>query len=80
MKVDIVQIGNSRGVRLPKAILDQCGFKDQVELVVENSRVVLSPPSVREGWEAAFAADPDTEPMPDWPATMSAKADEDWTW
>jgi antitoxin MazE len=56
MKLSIVAVGNSRGVRLPKAVLEQCGFGDEVELTVEGDRVVLSRPSpLREGWDAAFA-------------------------
>lgn len=59
MKVALVQIGNSRGVRLPKAVLKQCGFGDSVELTVEDGRVVLAPArKPREGWAEAFAADP----------------------
>jgi antitoxin MazE len=57
MKLNIVAIGNSRGVRLPKAVLDQCGFGDEVELTIEGDRLVLSrPAALREGWDVAFAA------------------------
>ena len=62
MKVSIVPIGNSRGFRLPKAVLEECQFKDAAELTVENGRVVLTPiRAPREGWAAAFAADPPGE-------------------
>jgi antitoxin MazE len=57
MKVALVQIGNSRGVRLPKAVLEQCGFDNSAELSVERGRIVLAPAkTVREGWAEAFAA------------------------
>lgn len=56
MRVDIVRIGNSRGVRLPKAILDQCGFKEQAELEVRDGELCLRPiRRAREGWDEAFA-------------------------
>jgi antitoxin MazE len=59
MKVAIVPIGNSRGVRLPKGVLEQVGFGDQAELSVENGRVVLAPATQRRrGWAEAFAASP----------------------
>jgi len=57
MKVSVVPIGNSRGVRIPKAILDQCHIENEVELEVEDGRVVLEPIKgrPRAGWESAFA-------------------------
>lgn len=59
MKVSLIQVGNSRGVRLPKAVLDQCEFTNEVELTVEDGRVVLTPiKSPRSGWTEAFAATP----------------------
>lgn len=57
MKVSLIAIGNSRGVRLPKAVLEQCGFDDAAELTVEKGRVVLAPlAEPRAGWADAFAA------------------------
>ena len=62
MKVELVRIGNSRGIRIPKPILRQCGFQDTVELRVETDRLVITPGHPpREGWEEAFrAAGPST--------------------
>ena len=56
MVVSVVQIGNSRGVRLPKAILDQLEISDKLDMEVENSRIILKPIplQVRQGWDAAF--------------------------
>jgi len=57
MKVEIVRIGNSRGIRIPKPIIEQCGFGDSVELRVENDLLVIAPERVpRQGWEEAFRA------------------------
>lgn len=56
MRIDIIKIGNSKGIRLPKAVLDQCGFRDQVELDVQDGEVRLRPVRrAREGWDEAFA-------------------------
>jgi len=62
MKVDLIRIGNSRGVRLPKPLIEQIGLGDKVELQIERNRIVISPQrQSREGWEAAFsAASPET--------------------
>ena len=57
MRVSIVQIGNSKGLRIPKSILAQCNIKDSVDLVVRENEIVLKPlPSLpREGWAKDFA-------------------------
>ena len=55
MKTDLVRIGNSRGIRIPKPLIEQCGLKDTVELTVENDRLVISPGRrLRQGWIEAF--------------------------
>jgi antitoxin MazE len=62
MKIAIIPIGNSRGVRLPKAVLEQVGLGEEAELSVENGRIVLAPSSKpRRDWAQAFAANPAQE-------------------
>ena len=57
MKVELIRVGNSRGIRIPKPIIEQCGFEDTVELRVENDHLVIAPARLpREGWEEAFRA------------------------
>jgi antitoxin MazE len=62
MKTALVRIGNSRGIRIPKPILEQCRFEDTVEMQIENGRLVIAQGHLpREGWEEAFrAAGPST--------------------
>jgi len=56
MKASVVQIGNSRGVRIPKAVLEQVGLRDEVEMEVRGSQLIIRPADhPRAGWEAAFA-------------------------
>ena len=55
MKTELVRIGNSRGIRIPKPLIEQCGLEDSVELSVENRRLVVSPGrQLRQGWQEAF--------------------------
>jgi len=63
MKTELVRIGNSRGIRIPKPLIEQCGFGDQVDLRVHNDCLVISPERrPRDGWEEAFrAAGPSVE-------------------
>ena len=43
MKADLVRIGNSRGIRIPKPLIEQCGLGDTVELRVDQHCLVISP-------------------------------------
>jgi antitoxin MazE len=57
MKTELVRIGNSRGIRIPKPIIEQCRLGDTVELRIERDCLVISPDRTpREGWDAAFRA------------------------
>ncbi len=57
MRASIIKIGNSQGIRLPKPILEQCGFLHEVELEVHNHKLILkSPDNPRSNWAKAFAA------------------------
>jgi len=58
MLVSVIPIGNSKGIRLPKAILEQLHIQDTLELEIEDKRLVLRPVAriPRDGWEAALSA------------------------
>jgi antitoxin MazE len=54
MKARLVRIGNSRGVRLPKPLIEEAGLEDDVELLVrEGAIVIASAQRPRTGWAAA---------------------------
>ena len=56
MKTQIVPIGNSRGVRIPKALLALCHIHNTVDLNVKGETIIIRPVKrrPRAGWEAAF--------------------------
>ena len=55
MRTMIVKIGNSRGIRIPKALLEQCNLESSVELEVnDNQLIVRRAEKPREGWNEAF--------------------------
>jgi len=57
MKARIVQIGNSQGIRIPKALLEQSGLNDDVELEVKDRQIIIrTARKPREGWENKFRA------------------------
>jgi antitoxin MazE len=56
-KTRIVRIGNSRGIRVPKVLLDEAGLPEEVELRAEPGRLVVSAASQpRAGWAAKARA------------------------
>jgi antitoxin MazE len=55
MTTKIIKIGNSKGIRIPRHILNESGLKDEVEIEVIDDRIILKPKSkVRDNWETAF--------------------------
>ncbi len=55
-KARIVRIGNSRGIRIPKPLLDQAKLGDEVELEVAEGQVVIrAVRNPRIGWDEQFA-------------------------
>ena len=58
MEIKISNIGNSKGIIIPKAIIEQCGLKEKVNLEVKDNCLIVSPQtgSSRQGWEEAIIA------------------------
>lgn len=55
MEVNVINIGNSKGIRIPKSILEQYNIQDKIELILEKGKIILKPKSIpREGWAEAF--------------------------
>jgi antitoxin MazE len=57
MEVSIIQIGNSKGLRLSKTILDKYQINEKIEMILENDHIILRPfKEPRKGWREAFEA------------------------
>ena len=57
MRAQIIKIGKSQGVRIPKSALEQTSIRDVVEIDVGKNYIILRPvEGVRKGWDEAFAA------------------------
>ncbi|MBW7870122.1 MAG: AbrB/MazE/SpoVT family DNA-binding domain-containing protein [Flavobacteriia bacterium] len=55
MELPVINIGNSKGIRIPKAILEQYQISDTIELILEKGRIILKPKSKpRKGWAKSF--------------------------
>ncbi len=88
VKGKLVQIGNSRGVRLPKAVIEQAGLATDVEIAVRDNQIIIrsaSENAPRAGWEeqikrtlSEHGEDVDDEWLN---APLAGKFDEkEWTW
>lgn len=55
MEVAVIKIGNSKGIRLSKTILEKYDIKDVLEVILEKDHIVLKPKAKpRKGWDKAF--------------------------
>ena len=54
MKTRLVRIGNSRGIRIPKPLIEEAGLSDEVEVRAREGSIVILPlTGVRAGWSEA---------------------------
>jgi len=55
MEVSVIKIGNSRGIRLSKTLLERYNIRDTVDLILEKGQIIIKPLSrPRKGWDKAF--------------------------
>lgn len=56
MKATITPIGNSKGIRIPKAVLEQCHIKKTVNMEVKGESIIIKPckEEPRKDWEQVF--------------------------
>jgi len=55
MEVTVIKIGNSRGIRLSKTLLERYNIRDTVDLILEKGQIIIKPLSQpRKGWDKAF--------------------------
>ncbi len=55
MELPVINIGNSKGIRLSKTILEKYSIGDKIELVLEKNHIILKPrKEPRKNWEKAF--------------------------
>jgi antitoxin MazE len=82
MKSQIIQIGNSRGIRIPKILLEETGLKGEVDLEVREEGILIrNVQKPRAGWNEAFRVMAENED--DEPLAIGAASDFDvkeWQW
>jgi antitoxin MazE len=88
VKAKLVRVGNSRGVRLPKSVIEQAGLTTDVEISVEHNCIIIQPAKKkkpRADWEQRFkkaiAKHGPPQPMdPDWEFMPNEFDEKEWTW
>ncbi len=55
MELSVINIGNSKGIRFSKTILEKYNIQDKIELIFEKSCIILKPKKEpRKNWKKAF--------------------------
>jgi len=82
MRLELTRIGNSRGIRIPKPLIEQCGLGDAVEVRVTPEGLVIAPHRAsRRGWREAFAAShPESQELLLDGVSQNAFDGEEWKW
>ncbi len=84
MRTRIVKIGNSQGVRIPKALLEESGLSGDVDINVHDGTIVIAAAGrPRASWDEAFrqmAASGDDELLDGDVATSNTFDEGSWTW
>ena len=78
----VIKIGNSRGIRIPRTLLEQAGLTDDVEMMVEGNKLIIySGQRTRQGWDAQFnaMAEQGDDRLLDQTPPTQWEVDE-WTW
>lgn len=81
MRLELVCVGNSKGVRLPKAVLAQCGFTGSADLEIKDGAIILRPVrEPRRSWAEAAKALAATQENRLFDDAPNAFDDAEWTW
>lgn len=55
MEISLITIGNSKGIRIPKAIINKYNMEGTIELIQKKDHIILKPKGkVRVGWDKLF--------------------------
>jgi antitoxin MazE len=82
LRAKIIKIGNSRGIRIPRVLLEQAGLVDEVELIVQENQLIIQPARIaRQDWGEQFArmAERGDDRLLDEP-TPTQFDEEEWVW
>jgi antitoxin MazE len=84
MKTNLIQIGNSKGIRIPKSFIEQYQLNGEIELIPSKSGLLITSSSKpRNGWEEVFknsvAGQKDSDNSA-WQSVSNQFDKEEWSW
>ena len=72
MKIKLVKIGNSYGIRLPKTVIEECSLKNELNLAVHQGALIITPIiPPRMGWKELLQDEVNAHPV---------RAEGEWEW
>lgn len=84
MEVNLIKIGNSKGLIIPSRLLKIIGLKEKVNIEVQDQRIIITPVEklVREGWEDAIKAEIERKGQPErlMPDFFEDEQENEWEW
>ena len=84
MKTNLIQIGNSKGIRIPKSFIEQYQLNGEIELIPSKSGLLITSSSKpRNGWEDVFKNSTAEEKDSDssaWRSVSNQFDNEEWSW
>jgi len=79
MKAKLVRIGNSRGVRLAKPLIEEAGLTDDVEIRVQGGALIITSVKFpRDGWAESVAKHGPSKLLDE--PSSTAFDETEWTW
>ena len=78
MRINLVKVGNSKGIIIPAAIPASCGLKDAVDLQIKDKKLVIEVfKQLRSGWFEGYQAENDEAVLESIPID---EGDDEWVW
>lgn len=79
MQTTLRKIGNSRGIIIPSAFIEQLHIENEVEIIIKDNALILrSPVKPRKGWFDNYDSNNDVEPLSKMVALESEQ--DEWEW
>ena len=78
MRINLVKVGNSKGIIIPAVILASCVLKDAVDLQIKDKKLVIEVlKQLRSGWFEGYQAENDVAVLESIPID---EGDDEWVW
>jgi antitoxin MazE len=83
MQLNLIKIGNSKGFVLSQTLINQCGFKNVVEVELKDHCLILkASDQPRQGWDKLFQSEekPEDDEFKDFLCLQNKWDEEEWVW